>query len=139
MLHNRIIKRLAFVTMYLNRYSIDVEPLVHYYFCHRKGLLIRCYKCLAEFGTGISQDQDIFLTVPLWINGGKIHTKKVQQSISNTGTRLCFGTYIGTIGHFTSWTIFNILCYVSVHSAPIKLLPAQGYCSINPLMTLAIM
>ena len=139
MLQNRIVKRLAFVTMYPSRYSTDVEPLVQYYFCHGKGLLIWCYKCLAKFGKGISQDQDIFLTVPQWIHGGKIHTKKVQQSISYNGTRLCFRTYIGTFGHLTSWTIFNILHYILVHSVPIKLLPAQGYGSIYALMTLAIM
>ena len=48
-----------FVTMYSSWNSIDVEPFVHNYFCHGKGLLIRCYKCLAEFGKGISQDKDI--------------------------------------------------------------------------------
>ena len=132
MLQNRIFKRSAFSTMYHSRYSIDVEPLVHYYFCHGKGLLIRCYKCLAEFGKSIIQDQDIFLTIPQWIHGGKIHTKKVQWSISYNGTRLCFGTCIGAFGHLTSWTIFNILCYVSAHSVPIKSLPAQGYGSTMP-------
>ena len=123
--------------MYPCRYSIDVEWLVHYYFCHSKGLLIRCYKCLAEFGKGISLDQDIFLTIPWWIHGGKIHTNKVHWSIANNGTQLCFGTYIGTFGLLTSWTILHILHYISVHSAPIKLLPAQGYGSIYSLMTLA--
>ena len=63
MLQNSIFKRSAFVTMYTTWNSIDVEPLVHYYFCHSKGLLIWCYKCLAEFGKGISQDRDIFLTM----------------------------------------------------------------------------
>ena len=139
MLQNRNFQRMAFATMYPCRYSIDVEPLVHYYFCHGKSLLIRCYKCLAEFEKGISQDQDIFLTVPSWIHGGKIQTKKVQWSIGDNGTQLCFGTYILTFGHLTSWTILHILPYISVHSVPMKSLHAQGYGSIYPLITLAIM
>ena len=76
MLQNSIFKRSAFVTKYSSWNSIDVEPLVHYYFHHSKGLLIWCYKCLAEIGKGISQDKDIFLTIPWWICGGKILTKK---------------------------------------------------------------
>ena len=56
MLHYLVIKTLALVTMYSCGNTIYIKPLVHQYFCHGKHLLIRCYKCLAEFGKGISQN-----------------------------------------------------------------------------------
>ena len=139
MLQNSILKRSAFVTMNSSWNSVDLETLVHYYFCHGKGLLIWCYKCLAEFGKGISQDKNIFHVTPWWIHGGKIHTKKVQWSISYDGTRLCLRTYIRTFGYLTLWTIFNIFSYIFIHSAPIEVLSAQGSGSPYTLMTLAIM
>ena len=64
MLQNSISKRSAFVTIYSSWNSLDVEHTCPLLFCHGKGLLIWCYKCLAEFGKGISQDKDIFLTIP---------------------------------------------------------------------------
>ena len=138
MLQNRILKRSAFVAMYSSRYSIDVEQFVHYYLCSGNGLLIWCYKCLIESRKGISQDQDIFLTIPWWIHDGKIHTKKVQWSISHNKSRSYFRTYLGTFGHLTSWTMLNILSYICIHSIPVEVLSAQGCGSFYPLMTLAI-
>ena len=61
MLHNLIVKTLALVTMDLCKNTIYVKPLVHQYFCYGKCLLIWCYECLAKFGKGICQNQDVSL------------------------------------------------------------------------------
>ena len=63
MLQSSILKWLAFVIVYLSYSSVDVEPLVHYYFAMVRAFWLSVYKCLAEFGKGISQDKDIFLTI----------------------------------------------------------------------------
>ena len=46
---NVILKATTFINMHLNRYAIDVKPLVHQHFCDGKCLLNRCYKGLTNF------------------------------------------------------------------------------------------
>ena len=50
--------------MYMTWNAVDIEPFVHNHFCHGKGLLVWCYKCLTKFGKDISQDKDILFMVP---------------------------------------------------------------------------
>ena len=59
-----ILKTLALVTVNMGRHAIHIELFFHYYLGNGKCLLVVSDEGLTELGEGISQYQDILLTIP---------------------------------------------------------------------------
>ena len=119
---------------YMTSNTTNVEPFVHDYFCHGKGLLIWGNECMPKHGNVSVRTNTSHLTDFWMVYFCIIYMQHIQSVVGYYRAWLCFGTCVMTLFYFTTLTVANIICYIPVHHIPLVFL-VQGYDLFHTLMT----
>ena len=134
-----VIKWSALIIMDTRWYAIGVESSVYQCFCSCFCLLVWCDHWHCKIGIYVCHDEDVFISIFAWVQGGRIQAKHGHWIFGNNWSLFHIRICIRTCSLFTPFTHLYPIGYIVAHHDPVEPFSYKNQCLLSSLMTILVM